>query len=240
MAASETAHAASLSAAKALASKVQIAETITIQEHRTASSVDDFDRTPNPAHLKVRLGQRDTKIPIATMESKLHEILADLCLNKDSFEVFGPKLGGLFTINCCKVGTIGSGELRARSIMDYLYNHGSWRDITVDNPGGTPLRLFFERDKNRKQSTGEALTRKAAAIIKEDYPALAAQISGIPRDQKAYHAGKCILRVVVDGPSNAHIEWAPSARELGIDIERTTAKWKLQGRNDDGIEWIRV
>ena len=240
IASAEPTSAANSAAAKILATKVSAAEAVSLQEFKAAAAVDEFDRIPNPAHLKIRVGDRNGRIELSAVEHKVREIAAEIPLAPDGFQVHRPKLRGICTVNCAKTGSTGIGEKRAKSRMEYLYNHGDWRPTTIDDPSGKSQRCFFEKDKNKRQSMCEGLTRKAFAILKEYYPSLASQFQCVSRDGKVYHAGQHLARVVVDGPSNAHLEWCKGAESAGIDREKITSAWLQQGRIDDGAEWVRV
>jgi len=240
LAESEKASTANTAAARLLASKVNVAEAITLQEHKAASAIDDFDRLPNPAHLKLKVGDRNGRVKIEEVEAKIAEIAADISMPADAFQVLGAKLGGVFTINCAKTGSISIGEIRAKNFMDYLYNHGDWKTTSIDDPSGKSLRCYFERDKNKRQSMAEGLTRKAFYILKTNYPALAPQFQSSVKDYKVFHNGQHLARIVVAGPSSAHLEWCKGSDAIGIDLQKVTAEWQQLGRMDDGVEWIRV
>ena len=79
---------------------------------------------------------------------------------------------------------------------------------------------------------GEGLTRKAYAI-------LASQFQCSSRDNKVFHAGQHLARVVVVGP-NAHLEWTKYSESVGVDREKINTAWQQSGRIDDGVEWIRI
>jgi len=236
----ETAQVSTKKTTESVVKRLNIAETVEVDEYKSALSLSDFERTPNPAILKVNVGERGARISRDALTDALAGILAHLNMDIIDFDIRGPPIGSRFTVLCCKLGTVATGDTRATCIMDYLRNHGDWIPTSAQNPDGVPKRIYFERDKNPRQERMEALTRKAAAIIKEYNPGIAANIKPVGRDGKVYHNLHNLVKVVVEGPALAHLEWDPKcAAELVIDRVKVNTAWAQSGRVDDGIAWER-
>jgi len=236
----ETAQMAAKTTTANVVQRLNIAEKVEVDEYKTAISVSDFDRTPNPALLKVNVGERNARISKDALVSSLKDILDHTNLDILDFDVRGPPIGSRFTILCCKLGTVSTGDRRARTIMDYLYNNGDWIATFARNPDGEAKRIFFEKDKNPRQERTEALTRKAVAILKQLYPTVAPGLTSVHRDGKVFHSGHPLLKVVVEGPGVAHLEWdLKYAASVFIDRSKVNGQWSVAGRVDDGVEWAR-
>jgi len=231
-----------------LATRLVAAEAITVADVRSTDHEAEFNRTPNPALLHVRVAERGAKIGRAQLRVILDQFLAECNIDIAAVDLSGPNLGALFTVNFSKTGTLGVGKIRATTFMDHIRNSGSagpdgrpqWKVVEVPCPAGGKQRVYFDIDKNQKQEKTEALLRKAKAIAKQYYATHFLKMATVPREGKLYHDWRPLVKVVVDSKDSAHLEWhTVIARELAIDTAAFNAEWSKVGRVDDNVEWSR-
>jgi hypothetical protein len=123
----------------------------------------DFQRAADPTIIiRCRCAEATS---LAMVVAAIEPILVAASL-ADAIKVTGPLLGKFFAIKN-GAGSDALGAQRIRKLLQVQKDSDAFRDLTVQLPGGTSVKMYLDFDKNRHQIRMEMLTKKVAKIIAE-------------------------------------------------------------------------
>ena len=122
-----------------------------------------------------------------------------------------------------------------------------WKRWEVSCPGDTAKSpaskelLFLNPDKNGRQVKCEVGARKLTTYLKNKYPGneivCLSKLEGLVGIAGKW---KAIAKVVVDSPSEVHVDWNPElVQKLGIDRPAAMEFFNADIGYCSGIQWTR-
>ena len=121
-----------------------------------------WDREVDPSLVAVRTTEPTS---IAAVEKVVSELLAECSVKREEIEITGDAPSKVFGVRF--LGQPGLGAKRAGKFLGLRFNKAGFREFKCEDPAGGSCRIFFDHDKNGRQTRKEFIGRKLGKIVQD-------------------------------------------------------------------------
>jgi len=203
----------------------------------------DFDRLIDQTILKISAARSFSRLEATNVANV---VIRDAGTPPSVFEVEGTSPGTTFVIRFSENFESAAAHVRKISAAQKT-GPKEWRKYEVSCPGDTADSpdtkelLFINPDKNGRQFKLEVGTRKLTTHLKSKHPGkdivCLSKLEGLVGVAGVW---KAIAKVVVDSPSEVHVDWNPVlVQSIGIDTKLAMEHFNADIGYSSGIQWTR-